>query len=402
MLRGVLISASSEQRFAVHSWAELTRGVMLLNGFEHYPPAEPWRRFQYAHAPQVVFLDLDTDFGAALDFARGLEKHIFVVGLFHQPEPQRIIAAMRAGIHEVLYLPFDPDLFREALLRLEEAARSAVTDRAVSDHVYAFLPAKAGDGASVVAANAAIQLSCLPDNRVLLADLDLHAGLTRFLLKLANSFSAHDALERILDMDDTVWSELVCRPAAMGSGSQLEVLGAGTLRRPPDQLPVRARRLIDYARRRYQTVCVDLAGQLDEMTLEAIQEARRTFLVLTPDLASVYQAREKVRFLQELGLEDRLSVILNRWQKDAPIHMGGIEEVLGIPIQHTFPEDRSSVQQAVMQGAAISNAVPLGKELQKLAYTLSDARSLVQVEPVKRKIEYFTLSPGKYTLLPGR
>lgn len=401
MLRGVLISASSEQRFAVHSWAELTRGVMLLSGFENYPDAEAWRRFQYAHAPQVVFLDLDTDFEQALAFARQLDRHIFVAGLFNQPEPQRIIAAMRAGVHEVLYLPFDTDLFREALLRLEEASRSAVTDRAVSDHVYAFLPAKAGDGASVVAANAAIQLACLPDNRVLLADLDLYAGLTRFLLKLANSFSATDALERILDMDDTVWSELVSKPAGTGGG-QLEVLGAGVLRRPPDQLAVRARRLVDYARRRYRTVCLDLGGPLDDLTLEAMQESRRTFLVLTPDLASVYQAREKVRFLHEAGLEDRLSVILNRWQKDAPIHMNGIEEVLGMPIQHTLPEDRGAVQQATMQGAAISSATALGKELQKLAYTLSDARSLVQVEPVKRKIEYFTLSPGKYTLLPGR
>ena len=46
MLRGVLISASSEQRFAVHSWADQTRGVMLLDGFEQFPEAETWRRFQ--------------------------------------------------------------------------------------------------------------------------------------------------------------------------------------------------------------------------------------------------------------------------------------------------------------------------------------------------------------------
>ncbi len=396
MLRGVLISESSEQRFAVHSWAEQTRGVMLLPGFEGYPEPEAWRRYQHAHSPQVAFLDLDSDFEQAMALAKSLDAHLYLVGLFNQPEPQRIITAMRAGVHEVLYLPFDADLFQEAMTRLEEASRTAVTDRTVSDHVYAFLPAKAGDGASVVAANAAIQLSRLPDNRVLLADLDLMAGLSRFLLKLNNAYSTHDALDRILDMDDKIWNELVCMTGT------LEVLGASILRRPPDQLAVRVRRLIDYARRRYRTVCLDLSGQLDEMTIEAMQEARRTFLVLTPDLASVYQAREKVHFLRELNLEDRVSVILNRWHKDAPINMGGIEEVLGLPIQHTLPDDGAAVQQATMQGAPISGAVPLGKELQKLAYALSDARSLLQVEPVKRKIEFFTLSPGKYTLLPGR
>lgn len=396
MLRGVLISASSEQRFAVHSWAEQTRGVMLLPGFEGYPDGEAWRRYQHAHSPQVIFLDLDSDFAQAMTLAKSLDAHLFTVGLFNQPEPQRIITAMRAGVHEVLYLPFDGDLFQEAVTRLEEASRQAVTERTVSDHVYAFLPAKAGDGASVVAANAAIQLSRLPENRVLLADLDLLAGLSRFLLKLNNAYSTHDALDRILDMDDKIWGELVCQAGT------LEVLGASILRRPPDQLAVRVRRLIDYARRRYRTVCLDLSGQLDEMTIEAMQESRRTFLVLTPDLASVYQAREKVHFLRELNLEDRISVILNRWHKDAPINMGGIEEVLGLPIQHTLPDDRAAVQQATMQGAPISGAAALGKELQKLAYALSDSRSLLQVEPVKRKIEYFTLSPGKYTLLPGR
>jgi len=396
MLRGVLVSASSEQRFAVHSWAETTRGVMLLPGFADYPTAEEWRRFQNAHSPQVVFLDLDTNFERALEVVKLLEGQLPAVGLFNQPEPQRIIDAMRAGVREVLYLPFDRDLFCEALTRLEDAVRSHVAERTVTDAVYAFLPAKAGDGASVVAANVAIQLSRLPDNRVLLADLDLYSGLSRFLLKLPNAFATHDALERILEMDDTLWTELVC------ASGPLAVLGAGILRRPPDQLPARVRHLIDYARRRYRAVCLDLSGQLDEMTIEAMQEARRVFLVLTPDLASVYQAREKMSFLREIGLEDRVSVILNRWQKDAPINMGGIEEVLGLPIQHTLPEDRPAVQQATMQGAPISGAVMLGKELQKFAYTLTDARSLMQVEPVKRKIEYFTLSPGKYTLLPGR
>ena len=76
----------------------------------------------------MVFLDLDTDFERALELAQSLQKHIFVVGLFNQPEPQRIITAMRVGVHEVLYLPFDSDLFQEALTRLEEVARTAVAD----------------------------------------------------------------------------------------------------------------------------------------------------------------------------------------------------------------------------------------------------------------------------------
>jgi len=397
MLKAILISQRPEQRSGLDSLCRQTELVSLMETFHEYPQLDSVKRFVRIHGPHAVFLDLSSEPGTALALVRELRQALpglSIAGVLNEADPRRLMAAMREGVADVIYLPFQEDLFRETVARLEEAVRQAPRDAESSDLVYAFLPAKAGDGCSVTAANAAMSLAGLPGGEVLLADLDLAAGTTRFLLKLQNSHSAYDALERIVDLDGMVWSDIV---TAVGV---LQVLGSGEIRRPLDMLPTRVRTLVGFVRRRYRAVCLDLSGALDELALEAIQESRRTFLVMTPELASVYLAREKVRFLRSQGLEDRLGVILNRWYKDAPINMTGIEEVLGLPISYTLPEDRGAVQTAILNGTQVAPGSHLGKEFTKMAYSLSDARTLTQaVAPPKRMVDYFTLAPGRYNLL---
>lgn len=400
MLRALLISQRAEHRAGLDALCRQTSLAQVIETFHEYPQLESLKRFTRTHSPQLIFLDLVSEPETALTLARGIREAmpgLSLAGLLEDPEPRRLMQAMRDGIAELLFPPFPEDLFRESIARLEEQVRHAQPDRAASELVYSFLPAKAGDGCSVVAANAALALSRLPDAEVLLADLDLFAGTSRFLLKLQNSFSTFDALERITDLDGLdgmVWSDIVTQTGP------LQVLGSGEIRKPLDLLPARARTLIDFTRRRYRAVCLDLSGMLDELAVEAIQESRRAFLVVAPELASVYLAREKLRYLRTLGLDDRLGIILNRWYKDAPINMAGVEEVLGLPIQYTLPEDRASVHAAVLSGGPIAPGCALGKEFTKMAFTLSDAKTLNKAAaPVKRMVDYFTLAPGRYTLL---
>jgi pilus assembly protein CpaE len=398
MLRAAVISERAEQRHLLQSLAESTRHILLLEAIGHYPHEDELRRLGRAHAPQVVFLDFESrpdEAGATAQRCLKSLRGAILVGLLDDPRPERIMSAVRDGAREIFYAPFEPAQFQEMIARVEEAARQAQAAGEASEQVYSFFPAKAGDGCSVVAANAAMHLARMPDSSVLLADLDLSAGVTRFLLKLSNGFSATDALERMAEMDPAMWNEIVAE------AGPLAVLGSGELRKPMTHLAARVRQLVDFARRQYRCVCLDLSGQFDELTLEAIQESRKAFLVLTPDLASVYLAREKLRFLRSLDLESRVEVILNRWQRDAAINTQGIEEVLGLPVDHTFPEDRAAVNAAVMKGQPVEAASALGKELVKLAYALSDARVLRHAAEVKRQVEYFALLPGEYTLLPG-
>lgn len=399
MLRGVLITARPAQRAGIQKLIERTNQALLLETFPEIPEPESLKRYARAHVPQVLFLDLETDFALALDLVDSLRAAfpaLQVTGLLDEPEPRRIMHAMRAGIAEILFPPFEEPPFREALTRLEDAVRRGPKERAATDLVYSFLPGKAGDGCSVVAMNAAMALARLPDSDVLLADLDLLAGTTRFLLKLQNAFSANDALEKAPELDGVLWNEIV---TAQGP---LAVLGSGEIRKPFDQAGTRVRQLTDFVRRRYRAVCLDLSGQMDDTAVEALSESRRGFVVLAPELPSVYLAREKIRYLRSIGLDDRLTIIVNRWRKEAPINLAGIEDLLGLPIQYTLPDDPAAVQASLLNGVEVAPGTALGKEFTKMAYSLGDARSLAKAEPAKRMVDYFTISPGKYTLLGGR
>lgn len=398
MLRGVIITPDPNLRDQLEQLFRPAGRVLHLRSFDEWLDPQALTRFARAHAPQVFFLDF-RDLDRALDFARHLRQTVggvFPVAVAPSVDPSVLMRMMREGIRELLYPPFESALFQEAMDRIEEALKAEPIAQEHTDLVYSFMPAKPGDGASIAAVYTALALSRLPDAGSLLIDLDRHCGMARFLLKLQHGFSTWDALEKAAGLDPNLWGDLVAH------SGPLEVLAAGDLRKPLENEGARVRHLIDFCRHRYRTVCLDLSGQMEEIALEAMLESRRVFLVCTPTLPSIYMAREKIRWLRAMELEDRAGVLLTQWHKTAPLTMSSIEEVLGLPIQHTFPEDRESVNEAMLGGRAVDPATELGREFSQFAYTLAEPKLAVTASPKKRMVEYFTLSPGRYMLMPGK
>ena len=84
----------------------------------------------------------------------------------------------------------------------------------------------------------------------------MHCGVLDFLLKLPQGFSVRDAAEHAAHMDDAIWMRMV---TPVG---RVDVLRAGRPREYDSQLPEDfASELVSFARRQYQTVCLDLSGK---------------------------------------------------------------------------------------------------------------------------------------------
>src|SRR5438874_7731490 len=93
-----------------------------------------------------------------------------------------------------------------------------------TDSVFAFLPAKAGSGATTIAVNTSLALARMPDTNVMLADLDLNSGLVGFMLLLNQTpYSIVDAAENALDLDENLWPKIV------STKDSLDVLPVGKL-----------------------------------------------------------------------------------------------------------------------------------------------------------------------------
>ena len=249
-------------------------------------------------------------------------------------------------------------------------------------------------GASTIAANVSAALARRPNTRVLLSDFDLSSGMLRFMLKLNNGFSVPDAIERSEDMDENIWSPLVTRVQGM------DVLHAGRINPNFRIEPLQVGSLVAFLRRTYQVLCFDLSGNLEKYSLELMQESKRILLVCTGEIPSLHLAREKLVFLKDLGLSARVSIVLNRMQKNPLFSKDQVEDLLGLPVTRGFANDYAAVTRAVEAGKLLGPDTELGKSFAEFAAQLMDQPGAKQ-EPAKRQfLEFFRSAPTLAT--PGR
>jgi Flp pilus assembly CpaE family ATPase len=222
--------------------------------------------------------------------------------------------------------------------------------------------------------------------RTLMLDCDLMAGVSKFLLKLGNSSSIVNALEHADTLDEDLWSQMV------GHWDGLEVLHAGELASPATLTAASLEVVLGFARAQYDTICADLASSLDPFTVQIMHEARRIFMVTTPELVPLYLAADRLKHLRDLGLADKVSLLLNRKN---PAHRGlsdaEASQLVGLPIAHKFSNDYPGVQGAILDGVPVSRRSSLGQSIMTLARSLAPAVSRQDAQPAHKRnfLEFF-------------
>jgi len=391
MLRGLIICPDEGLSERLEAALADLGLVTITRRMDHYPNAIELLRFLRAHAPQLIFLSV-ASLVKAMEVAAEVEKNTPGVQIFavnDTCDPQLLLELMRAGIREFTSLPFDRYTLGESLQRISDALHARPPEIEVTDQVFSFLPSKAGVGTSTIALNAAMALSRLPNARVLLSDLDLNSGMIRFMLKLDNGYSVIDAAEHSLEMDESLWPQMITPVEAC------DILHAGKINPDYRMEPSQLRHLMEFMRRNYRTLCFDLSGNLEKYSLEIMHESKRIFLVCTPEIPSLHLAREKYLYLRQLDLADRVSVLLTRCQKRPLITPQQIEQLLGLPVLMTSPNDYQGVHRALTFGRWVDVSSELGKQCGALAQTIAQDRGLHTVEKKPKISEYFSIIPGK-------
>jgi pilus assembly protein CpaE len=235
-------------------------------------------------------------------------------------------------------------------------------------------------------------LSRTADVNPLLMDFDLNCGMTRFMLKLSSSYSTLDAAEHAANMDEDMWRRIVSRHG------RLDIVHAGVLNPEIRLQNMQIRHLLDYTRRDYKVVCVDLSGNLEKYSMEIMHESKAIFLVCTAEPASLHLAKEKLQYLSRMDLGHRVCVLLNRYVRRSSISPSEVEQIVGAPVRIAFANDYARVARAVQQGKEVDPASELGRSCADLAAHMLD-RKPAPKEPSRRSFaEYFNLSPARFTL----
>jgi pilus assembly protein CpaE len=296
--------------------------------------------------------------------------------------------SMRIGLREFLVDPFERSTVREALDHLQQQLDRRPASYGTTDEIFSFLPSKAGVGASTIALNVSAALARTPDTRVLLSDFDLTSGMIRFMLKLSNTNSVTEVIENAGRMDEQLWPQLV------SSVDGLDVLHAGRVNPNYPIEPGQIRGMVAFMRRHYKALCFDLSGNLEPYSLELMQESKRIILVCTPELPSLHLAREKMQFLRTVGLEGRISLVLNRVHKKTSFNKAEVEKLLEAPVVNVFPNDYVAVHLALAKGTALPATSALGIAFSSFAESLIQEK-IPQPDGHKSKFLHFFTIPAR-------
>lgn len=390
MLTGVIISQSAETASEIRQGIEQLGHVSIARVQNSYPEVDDLKRMLSVAAPEIVFLGV-TDMPAALAVAAQIElltPGIQLIAFGSHCRPEVLLELMRAGIREFLPLPLDRQTVIDCLARVSEILEKNPLETNQTNLLFSFLPAKPGVGTSTMALNFTVALSRIINNQVLLADFDLNQGLIAFMLKMDAKNSVVEAAERSMGMEETLWAQLVLKR------DKMDILGSGVLRPGVRIEPAQVRYLLDFCRRIYGAVSLDLSGNMEKYSLEIMQESKLIFMVTTPEIPSLHLARGKIRFLEGQGLGDRIRLLLNRTAKRDAVTSADVEKLLGVPLYATFPNDYVRVHHALTMGKEVDAKSELGKRFDTLARLILDVKR--EPKPAKRLADYFSVVQARF------
>jgi pilus assembly protein CpaE len=323
------------------------------------------RAQQASAATHYVLIDLRDrpSLPAGMDAFCRQHPSVPVMLLVSSLDPAIILAAMRAGVKEVLQYPFTGEELDAAIARLASAR-----DSGPGGDVVAFIGAKGGVGSTTAAVNVATELARLRRGSVLLVDLHLACGDAAIYLGAEPKFSIADALENIHRLDAAFMKSLCVKTKA---GPDLLASPERTMALPVDA--GRVRTLVEAAARSYQFVVLDV-GRSDPAVLDGLDPVKKFVVIANQELPTVRSASRMAQLLNQRYGKERVMLAVSRYDPNAGIGQEDIERVVGAKVRHLLPSDYRVALEAANTGRplALSNQTKLAGSLKVLAHELAE------------------------------
>lgn len=313
-----------------------------------------------------------------------LQRPEVSVLLVSEPEPDAVLAAMRAGVRDVVHPQAQAP---ELAVLLHRATRSTSIRRrsgasggdsaageGAGGRIIAVVSPKGGAGKTTVATNLAVGLAAAAPQSTVVVDLDLQFGDVASTLQLAPEHTLMHAVRPAAQKDSMVLKSYLaahpgglyalCAPDSPADGEQ--VTG--------EQVTA----LLDQLAGQYAYVVVDTAPGLNEHTLSALDAATDYIFVGGMDVPSVRGLRKELDVLRELGMAPLTrQVVLNAADPRDGLTKRDVETTLGTKVDLIIPNTRA-VRLSTNQGVPVLLSAPrdpAAKALASLVERLAPAQS---------------------------
>ena len=312
---------------------------------------------------------------AALELELQRDRAAHAIGTAPREDPELILAAMRAGIHEFLTRPLDPGELAGALSRL--LRRDAAP--AVEGRVVAVFTTKGGLGSTTLAINLAHALvQHEPSGRVALVDLVMGGGDVSVFLDMKPAYDLGDLAAKVDRIDaDLLYSLLTAREGGVW------VLPATEKPEMADAVGGTAvSSIVAQLRTHFAFTILDCEHSLTERTIAALDAADVILLVTQLNIAALRGTQRTLELCQRLGYgEGKVRVVVNRHHDGDLVSAADAARVLEREIYHRLPNDYRTATAAMAQGVAVGRYDAGGQLAQGylgLAARLAGGRSAEQ------------------------
>ena len=331
-------------------------GAMALGTVDHYIGAEREVAKALQNATnRICIIDYDQNNDEALWITERIraefpDVYVFAASTYSQPE--RIIAAMRAGSAEYLIKPIQNDRLMDGIARVEAKQKEKARAKGRRGKVITLIGAKGGTGVTSLALHLALHLATDRKNKVLLVDqhpalgdVSLYLGTGRHQYSFYELASNTDRLD-----EELLQGFLLHHDSGVALLDSPEALDA--VHYAP---PASIEQTLGFLAEVYNYVVVDCSPGLTDATIASIAQSDQVAIVLTAELPSVRNAVRYLEHLNKLGYgSNNLRLVLNRHSKKGPLPDEKVEKAIQRPINYRIPNSYAEVIRAINAGTPIS------------------------------------------------
>jgi pilus assembly protein CpaE len=271
---------------------------------------------------------------------------------------------------EVVLRPVDADALRwraEAMLIRAQVTAEQTTNSvmahgpieaewAARSPIIAVFNPKGGVGKTTIATNLATAIQRRKDRRVLLVDADTVTGHVTMSLGMDTGRTLADAW---LDEDEGGPPEGLLEVAAVHeSGIRVAALVSSPLAMP-NLDPERVAEALLAARWGVDVIVVDLHPSYSDVNQTIFRIADRIIVPVTPDLPAIRAAVQLVEVATELGIRDRLALVVNR--ANSGVSVKQIEQAVGLPALAQIRSGGMLFVRAANEGQTVAEMFPKEK-----------------------------------------
>lgn len=353
-----LSSAGGEERFCLRWTDSLAQGLIRL--------AEG--------NVDVVLLDLGLPDSSGLATFMAIRDHhpgIPVIILSAADSESLALSTIQNGAEDYLIKgKCNADLLvralRYAIVRHRAQLSKLGGGVAEETRVLGVIGVAGGVGATTLACNLAEELCQQTAQKVLLADLDIHGGLVSFLMGIEPKYTVLDAVNNIDRLEKSNWDGIVTQ-----KGEGLSILASPALMGAAEVDAAVARRLLRLTRPFYRWVVLDL-GPLNSFSRSVLDSAEEVFVVTTPAVPALYEAKRMIDGLVQAGLEaGRIRLVVNNRDESQTWSLQELNKMFGIPVCTSLPSAASDLHYSCVDRRLPGETTNIRKEIARLAHRVA-------------------------------